>query len=137
MRSRGSSKVTTVGLKKTRLSVRTIINCCSTLVNCSNTITDRKLESLQRWISASNWTEPYESSKSTRLDNTGFWILKDPEYQAWLAQVIPYPFPGSVFAKNILVIAGKYLCIYSSQSVLMLPPSEARVWKDNSIHSHH
>ena len=65
------------------------------------------MESLQKWIAASNWTSPFEAAKEARLHNTGLWILEQPEYKAWEAQL------GSTlqshWERNILVITGTYL----------------------------
>jgi hypothetical protein len=72
-------------------------------------LTDSKLQNLQRWIAAPNWTNPFNTAKGKRLINTGQWILKLPEYTAWLAQKVPYPSNGSIFAKNVLVISGMNL----------------------------
>ncbi|KAF8852440.1 hypothetical protein BDZ45DRAFT_730184 [Acephala macrosclerotiorum] len=70
-------------------------------------IMDNKLQSLQKWIGAPNWTGPYEAAKGKRLPDTWLWILDQPEYKSWLEQEVPYPTQGSVFAKNVLVISAK------------------------------
>jgi len=69
---------------------------------------ENKVENLRRWIDAPNWTGPFEAAKSKRLKATGHWILKEPEYLRWLAQEVPYPVQGSIFAKNVLILSGMF-----------------------------
>jgi hypothetical protein len=83
----------------------TIITTHSEKLTC---LTEMKIQSLQRWIAAPNWTAPFFSAKAKRLTDTGRWILERAEYKSWLAQEVPYPSHGSIFAKNILVISGMY-----------------------------
>ncbi|PVH88665.1 hypothetical protein DL98DRAFT_648024 [Cadophora sp. DSE1049] len=66
-----------------------------------------KLQALKRWISVPNWTGPFEAARSKRIEDTGLWILEQPQYEVWLTQTVPYPTQGSIFAKNVLVVAAK------------------------------
>lgn len=74
--------------------------------------TETKIHSLQKWIAAPNWTNPFEAAKGKRLEDTGLWILEEHEFNAWEDQLSGL---NEGWGNNLLVITGRDLLYFQDE----------------------
>ncbi|KAM3064767.1 hypothetical protein ACMFMF_011762 [Clarireedia jacksonii] len=62
-----------------------------------------KMQRLQCWIAASNWTNSFQAAKRKRLGDTGLWVLQENEFKGWEE----YKLSHESLGESLLVITAK------------------------------
>lgn len=69
--------------------------------------TERYAKSLQEWVNPPSWAGNFEQAQDRRFEGTCQWMMNDPRYSQWQAQVAGR---NKNLANRILSIQGIFMC---------------------------